>query len=86
MKQSFHFDLGNSSTGPMGLSARIEATSKEEALQLLRDAIANSVDEWGSVHVGQYEQGVDYIHVYLNPDAITVRAIDSVDQLQEEEA
>jgi len=35
----YHFDIGNSTTGPIGFCADVEAESKEDAVLFLRDAV-----------------------------------------------
>ena len=76
-KFSFHFDIGNSATGPIGFCARVDATSAERALEKLKDAIAESVEVHSS------DPDIDYITVYFNADAITVDDVDSEDELAE---
>ena len=68
---SFHFDVGNSSTGPIGLCARVVATTKQAALQKARDALPEFVEIPTPDH-----PDIEYIHVYLNGNAITVEDID----------
>ena len=70
--KSYHFCLGNSTEGPVGYCARVDATSKEEAVELLKARLPNSVlvsDSFGD----------EYIEVYLNIEAITKSDIDEVD-------
>lgn len=69
--KSYHFCLGNSTEGPVGYCARIDATSKEEAVELLKAKLP------GSVMVQGYG-GNEYIEVYLNIEAITTSDIDEV--------
>ena len=70
--KSYHFCLGNSNDGPVGYCARVDATSKEEAVELLKAKLPDSV------MVPCY--GVnEYIEVYLNIEAITKSDIDEVD-------
>lgn len=75
---SYHFDLGNSNTGPIGFCARITAETPEEALRILRDALPDelSADTSGGAHV-------EYINVYFNPDAVTVADIDDSFSIEE---
>ncbi len=78
-KQSYHFSLGNSSTGPVGFCARIIASSKEEAVRLMK---ATMPEEHMVV---EYLDEVDYFQVYFNPAAISEKDIDEVDDLVEGE-
>lgn len=79
---SYHFSLGNSSTGPVGFCARIVAESPEAALQELKQHLPaehelDLEDEDGDP-IGK-APGSPYIEVYFNIDAITVADIDEVD-------
>ena len=79
-QKSYHFDLGNSSTGPIGFCACVTADSPKQALAALKDALPNDLQlsmAWGDV-----ARGVEYMTVYINPDAITVDDIDEVNDLE----
>ena len=71
---SYHFDIGNSSTGPLGFCARVTASSKEEAVKRLRERFSsdNCEHEIGK----QGTRSGEYYCVYFNTDAITVNDID----------
>ena len=69
---SYHFCLGNSTEGPVGCCARVNATSEEEAVELLKAKLPGSVMVQGF-------GGNEYIEVYLNIEAITKSDIDEVD-------
>lgn len=62
---SFHFDVGNSTSGPIGFCARVLAETREEALELLRDAMQESV----KVRVGDPET-IEYLEVYFNHEHV----------------
>ena len=70
--KSYHFCLGNSTEGPVGCCARVNATSEEEAVELLMAKLPDSV-------MVQGYGGSEYIEVYLNNEAITKADIDEVD-------
>ena len=77
-ERSYHFSLGNSSDGPVGFCARITATSKKEAVERLKEALPEDISvDLDSAAGGKL--GVGYIQVYINPDAITAKDIDEVD-------
>ena len=79
-QKSYHFDLGNSTDGPIGFCARVTADSPEEALAALKDALPDDIQlsmSWADV-----ARGVEYMTVYLNPSAITVDDIDEVNDLE----
>lgn len=79
--KSYHFSLGNSVTGPVGLRARIEATSEKEAVEKLKAQLGT--EQLVAPSDFDYAPGrVDYIRVYFNPEAVTDAAIASVDELQ----
>lgn len=71
----YHFDLGNSTYGPIGFCARVVAKSKRAALAKLIDRLPESVlvrplwnDDW--CYKGEY------IEIYINPKVITTDDID----------
>ena len=76
-KRSYHFDLGNSSTGPVGFCAKIIASSKEEAVRLMK---ATMPEEHMVV---EYLDEVDYFAVYFNPAAVSEKDIDEVNDIEE---
>ena len=79
-QKSYHFDLGNSADGPIGFCARVTASSPDEALAALKDALPEDIQlstSWEDV-----ARGVEYIEVYLNHAAITVDDIDEVNDLE----
>ena len=45
--KSYHFDLGNSSDGPIGFCARVFADSKEQALEQLLKGLDTYSDPGG---------------------------------------
>jgi hypothetical protein len=78
--KSYHFSLGNSSAGPVGFCARIRATSKKKALELLYEVLPTDVG------VDPYDNGgVEYIRVYFNDDAITVKDIDEWEWVEKDD-
>jgi hypothetical protein len=84
-RRSYHFDLGNSSKGCLGLCARVVATSKREAVRLLKESFEHTFPLYASVERdGQYQgtvalelksAAIDYVHVYLNFDNLDTRHI-----------
>ncbi len=77
-KKSFHFSLGDSSTGPIGFCARIVAANKDEAVARLRDLLETNTDDVGGVMV--LDSGPEYIQAYINPEAITASDIDDTEE------
>lgn len=78
-KTSYHFDVGNSSDGPLGLCARVLADSPEEALALLKAALPEEVE------VDTDESRVEYINVYINDDYITVKDVGDEEDGEDED-
>jgi len=58
--KSYHFDCGNSTNGPVGMCARVRATSKKEAVTILNEAIAECEESQPYAH----EDAIEYIHFY----------------------
>lgn len=84
--KSFHFNMGNSSTGEIGFCARVKAETKKKAVQLLKDALEQLSDGhkvWDDKSDDPQElpDGVQYVRVYFNPDAVKARCIDESDEL-----
>jgi hypothetical protein len=69
---SYHFDCGNSNDGPVGFCARIRASSEEEALRILHEAMPETIEVRPMAH----EDAVEYIHVYTGTENVTVKDID----------
>lgn len=75
---SYHFDLGNSTVGPIGYCARIKAPTKKRALELLRAALPET-EEISPYNDGE---GVEYISVYFNDAAVTIKDIDDWEKVK----
>ena len=86
--QSYHFDLGNSTDGPIGMCARITAKDEADALSVLQNCLEDNlkygtelemnIHHASSVHAGK----VEYISIYISPDNIDVTDI-SEDMIEE---
>jgi hypothetical protein len=85
--KSYHFDLGNSTSGPVGYCARITASSEEEAVQRLQQIIReqSAFDNEGEFEVWAGEDGSrdEYLTLYLNPDVITTADIDDEENMED---
>lgn len=77
---SFHFDAGDSTNGPLGLCARVTAETAEEALQLLQECLPDEMELDLLPHKDRGCGEIEYVNVYINPDAITVGDIDEEDE------
>jgi hypothetical protein len=80
-KHSYHFSCGNSTVGPIGFCARVDATSKREALQILQSCMPQAIPIERELEFENDEDAarLEYFEVYLNPEAITIKNIDEVD-------
>jgi len=63
---SWHFDLGNSTFGPIGMAGRVNATSAQAAAERLLALLPESVDAFR-----EECEGGEYAQVYFNPSAVT---------------
>jgi len=75
----YHFSLGNSTDGPVGYCASVQAQTPEDAVKLLQGAIENFGGE--SIIVDPHHDetpltGSDYVAVYLNSNCVTIADID----------
>ena len=76
--KSYHFSLGNSTDGPVGYCAQVNANSKAEALKLLKEALPSEKLVAGVEYRGGplTEKGLDYIAAYFNVEALSEADID----------
>lgn len=72
--RSYLFSCGDSTAGAVGFCARVRAHSRQAALQLLREALPQSLPAPDAD-----DSAVEYLNVYFNADAVTV------DDIEEEE-
>ena len=63
----WHFDIGNSTEGPIGFSAVVHAPTKGQALMKLKRALP----EIQIVTHYTDDKDVEYIQVYFNEGALT---------------
>lgn len=86
--KSYHFNLGNSSNGPIGFCARVWATSRAAAVKQLRAWIEEGNNEAEVVvHKEPLESphSIEYVTVYFNPTAVSTKDIDEVDDVKPED-
>lgn len=86
MLKSYHFDLGNSSKGPIGFCARVIAKSAKEAVEKLRKAVSTMNEEHDVLKAAGLKEevpGLEYFEVYFNADKITEHSIDEVNPVEE---
>lgn len=75
MRYRFHFDMGNTNSGQIGMCASIEADSKEQAVERLRRIIN---DEAPEERVSLFESERQYVQIYINPRNIKIEDIDAL--------
>ncbi len=81
---SYHFDLGNSTDGPIGFCARVKADSREEALDLLRQAMPDEVELKSFCSDDESKPAIEYLNVYLNAENVKLTDIDDEDEDDED--
>ena len=77
--KSFHFSVGDSTTGAIGLCARVKAETPEKAEERLREALENAECEirLNVSHASRpNDASIEYITAYVNTDFITAEDID----------
>ena len=72
--RSFHFDLGNSNDGPIGMCARVTAPDRRAATRLLKKNLPEEI----KVDIEETGKGshVEYVRIYLNLDNVRQSDID----------
>ena len=71
---SYLIDLGDSNDGPIGMVLRVNATSRADAVDVARRALKLVTGDCGEVALrvpAEIKDEVEYISIYLNPNAIT---------------
>lgn len=89
-KMSYHFDCGNSTTGPIGFCADVTATSKKEAVKFMNDLIRDHEEDISATlrclaaEEGNAQSGeaLQYLNIYLG--RVTEKHIDEVRDIEEE--
>jgi len=77
---TYHFDIGDSTLGPIGMCAQICARSNKDALARLRRAIRDAAGPLKEISIGHRGSVSEYINVYFEPDNLTSSDIDSVEE------
>ena len=91
--QSYHFDLGNSTDGPIGMCARITAKDKADALSILQNCLNDNLQYGAEMeikvnhsHKPDAHKGVEYICVYISSENISVTDINECETEEVEDA
>jgi hypothetical protein len=86
MSKSFHFDVGNSSEGHIGLCARVTANDEAaatEALQKFLLELSNQIELHPMLRGTARDFGIEYCNVYTNAAAFSADDIDDVHEADE---
>jgi hypothetical protein len=83
---SYHFDIGNSNDGPLGMCARVDAPDPDTALAILQERIDTLTRGW-EIELQPCTSKGEYIAVYFNPDNLTVDMLsdDMVENIEDED-
>lgn len=73
--QSYLFDVGNSSHGPLGFSIRVRAYDKDEAEEKIKLALPDfiTVTKYLLNQTEEPTNGIEYMNVYFNQSQISWR-------------
>jgi hypothetical protein len=74
--RTYRFSFGNSTDGPIGMTANVLANSKGEALAKLRGALQDATGSCGEISVAKSGPGIEYINVYISPEHVGLSHID----------
>jgi len=77
---SYHFSMGNSRDGVVGMACRVMASSKEKATQRLQRLLADAIGSDYEIAIRHDDlQQSEYICVYFTPENLHDAYIDAVD-------
>jgi hypothetical protein len=84
---SFHFDLGNSTVGAIGVCARVQAETKEQAVERLQAylEVCATVELKPRYRHDPDSEHIEYCNVYCNGDAVTVDDIDEEEEIDDDD-
>lgn len=73
--KSFLISAGNSSTGPVGFCARVQAETPERALEILREALPEQIEGLRNLVTPEADASwpIEYFIVYFTPANLTVK-------------
>lgn len=84
MSNSYHFNIGNSTSGHLGMCARVTADTRKQAVAILRDFLQACTDVDVKRNTDRND-AVEYCNVYINPDAVSLADIND-DETEETDA
>lgn len=74
--KEYTFQIGDSTSGPVGITAVVVAASEEDALDRLRELLP----EYPSTSLGLGDPSNEYVNVYINAGAISLRDCEGADE------
>ena len=74
----YHFDLGNSTHGPIGMCAKVRASSKEKALAILQASLPDEIEV-----PFLSDEEIVYVQVYISANNITTADIDDEEEVSD---
>ena len=84
-RKEFHFSCGDSTDGTIGFCAGVKASSREEALEILKRALPQAAEARPCGNEADNDR-ISYIEIYLNADNIVLNDIDDGEEEVEEES
>lgn len=82
--RKWHFDFGNSSTGPLGISGAVVAEDKAAALEIVRELLWEDLmaADPGHKHpvTRVLQPGIVYANCYVNTASLTLENCDIVEE------
>ena len=76
----YHFELGNTNTGCIGLCASINAKSKQDAIRRLKRMFACRYGDGSiEIEIASATREGEYVSIYLNPENLKPDDIDEID-------
>jgi hypothetical protein len=87
--KSYHFDVGNSTSGKIGMCLRVNGETTEQAVGFASEFLLDRGHEFqieGPGAVDEKTAGVEYCTVYLNPVGLTAADIDEENDAEDGDA
>jgi hypothetical protein len=79
--KSFHFDVGDSTKGPIGMCGRVRAKSKKEALGILKRVLPDELQI--ARYCGAEGDEIEYVNVYFDTENIKLEDIGDAEEIEE---
>lgn len=69
--KTYHFSCGNSTEGAVGLCARVDSETAEDALSKLRHVLEAGIGSFGELPLRIGGPDIEYVTIYISPGNIT---------------